>query len=306
MARLKLCIETREMSMERAVQLPEDIKNMLESVKSKLQEFLEIEYIRTGRIRELEKLWLALEFPEYIRYKDTEWTSHSVELTRYEDELIRFMSTYLRGIIPDEAILKSDLGYIIKFSTTSMRVRDIIYEALVEILSSDERIKNVLKKDVEEKLHLLSRESKELAVVLYLDGDIVRDGKLILCNTYLETIFMPTVRIVFRRKDLSEEKLRDAVSELVKYGLLAHASWKFMNMLFNMYVVPPFLQDLWREIPLKLDVTIPKFRAIELEQRKHVHELINKAQQLIREAKLEEAIQALDEVKKLIDKILLT
>ncbi len=292
--------------MSQQLQLPEDIKTTLDAIKEKLREFLNIEYVRTGRVKEIEKLWLALEFPEYIRYKDTEWTPHSVELTRYEDDLIRFMVTYLRGIIPDEAIIKSDLGHIIKFSTTSMRVRDLIYEALVELISSDEQIRKELQKEVEAKLSLLSRESKELAIVLYLDGDIVRDGKLVLCNTYLETIFMPTIRIIFRRKDISEEKLREAVNELVKYGLLAHASWKFMNMLFNMYIVPPFLQDLWRELPLKLDVTIPKFRAVELEQRKHIHSLIDKVDELIRESKIDEARKVLEELRRVIDKVLLT
>ncbi len=292
--------------MSQQLQLPEDIKTTLEAIKEKLREFLDIEYIRTGRIREIEKLWLALEFPEYIRYKDTEWTPHSVELTRYEDDLVRFMVTYLRGIVPDEAIIKSDLGHIVRFSTTSMRVKDLIYEALVEIIASDDRIKQELRRDVEAKLNLLSRESKELAVVLYLDGDLVRDGKLVLCNTYLETIFMPTIRIIFRRKDISEEKLRDAVNELVKYGLLAHASWKFMNMLFNMYIVPPFLQELWRELPLKLDIVIPKFRAVELEQRKHIHSLIDKVEALIRESKIDEARQTLEELRRVVDKVLLT
>ncbi len=287
-------------------QIPEDIKRMLDAVKSKLREFLEMEYIRTGRVRDIEKLWLALEFPEYIRYRDTEWNPHSVELTQYEDDIIRFMSTYLRGIIPEEAIVNADLAYVIKFSTTSMRVRDIIYQALVETIQELEEVKKILAEEVKNNLKLLDRESKELALVLYLDGDIVRDGRLILINTYLETVFMPTLRIIFRRRDISEEKLKEAVNELVKYGLIAHASWKMMNMIFNMYIVPPFLTDLWNQLPLHLDISIPKFRAVELEQRKHVHNILEELKKLIEENKRDEAVRKIDELKRTIDKILLT
>ncbi len=287
-------------------QIPEDIKRMLDSIKEKLRQFLDIEYIKTGRIRDIEKLWLALEFPEYIRYRDTEWNPHSMELTQYEDDIIRFMSTYLRGIIPEEAIVNADLGHVIKFSTTSMRVRDILYQALVETIQELEDVKRILSEDVKKNLKLLDRESKELAVALYLDGDIVRDGRLILVNTYLETVFMPTLRIIFRRKDLDEEKLKEAVNELVKYGLIAHASWKFMNMIFNMYIVPPFLTDLWNQLPLYLDVAIPKFRAIELEQRKHIQNILNELRKLIEENKREEALSRLDELRRIIDKVMLT
>ncbi|NPA70919.1 MAG: hypothetical protein GXO26_08925 [Crenarchaeota archaeon] len=275
-------------------------------MKSKLREFLEMEYVKTGRVREIEKLWLALEFPEYIRYRDTEWNPHSVELTQYEDDIIRFMSTYLRGIIPEEAIINADLAYIIKFSTTSMRVRDILYQALVETIQELEEVKKVLAEEVKKNLKLLDRESKELALALYLDGDIVRDGRLILINTYLETVFMPTVRIIFRRRDINEEKLKEAVNELVKYGLIAHASWKMMNMIFNMYIVPPFLTDLWNQLPLHLDISIPKFRAVELEQRKHVHNILEELKRLIEEGKKEDAVRKIDELKRVIDKILLT
>ncbi len=286
-------------------QIPEDVKKMLDVVKDKLREFLDIEYLKTGRVREIEKLWLALEFPEYIRYRDTEWNPHSVELTRYEDDIVRFMTTYLRGVIPDEAIYTSDLAYIIKFSSTSLRVKDIIYQAMVEILQTLEEIKKIYVEDVKKNLKFLSRESKELALTLYLDGDIVRDGKLILINTYLETVFMPTIKIIFRRKDIDETKLKDAVSELVKYGFIAHASWKYMNMLFNMYVIPPFLTDLWKELPLHLDIAIPKFRAVEIEQRKIINELIENIDRLIREGKSDEALSRLSELKSVIDRVLL-
>ncbi|NPA99922.1 MAG: hypothetical protein GXO10_00950 [Crenarchaeota archaeon] len=293
-------------NMAVSYQIPEDIKRVLDSVKNKLREFLEMEYIRTGRIREIEKLWLALEFPEYIRYRDTEWNPHSMELTQYEDDIIRFMSTHLRGIVPDEAIENADLGYIMRFSTTSMRVRDIIYQALVEIIQELEDVKKILAEDVKRNLNLLDRESKELALALYLDGDIVRDGRLILINTYLETVFMPTIRIIFRRKDINEEKLKEAVNELVKYGLIAHASWKMMNMIFNMYIVPPFLTDLWSQLPLHLDISIPKFRAIELEQRKHINNIVEELRRLIEEGRREEALSKIDELKRTLDKILLT
>ncbi len=286
-------------------QIPEDVKKVLDSVKERLREFLDIEYVRTGRVKEIEKLWLALEFPEYIRYRDTEWNPHSVELTRYEDDIIRFMTTYLKGIIPDEAIYMSDLAYVVKFSTTSLRVKDIIYQALIEILQSDESIKKVYIEEIKSNIKFLNRESKELAMTLYLDGDIVRDGKLILINTYLETIFMPTLRIIFRRRDIDETKLRDAVSELVKYGLLAHASWKAMNMLFNMYIIPPFISDLWKELPLYLDIAIPKFRAIELEQRRIINELIESIARSIKDNKIDDAIQKLEELRKTIDRVLL-
>ncbi|NPA23044.1 MAG: hypothetical protein GXO23_01920 [Crenarchaeota archaeon] len=287
-------------------QIPEDIKRMLDAIKARLREFLEMEYVRTGRVREIEKLWLALEFPEYIRYRDTEWNPHSMELTQYEDDIIRFMSTHLRGIIPEEAIANADLAYIIKFSTTSMRIRDILYQALVETIQELEEVKRVLMEEVKSNLKLLDRESKELALALYLDGDIVRDGRLILVNTYLETVFMPTLRIIFRRRDLNEEKLKEAVTELIKYGLLAHASWKFMNMIFNMYIVPPFLTDLWSQLPLHIDIAIPKFRAIEIEQRKHLQSLLEELKRLIDENKREDALKKINELRQLIDKILLT
>jgi len=286
--------------------MPEDIRKTVDQIKERLKVYLQEEFISKGRTREIEKLWLALEFPEYIRYKNVEWNVHSVELTHYEDYIINFMVKHLKDILPEEAIIKADLGYVMKFSTTSLRVRDLIYEALVEILAEDQKLKEELGSETRQNLKLLSRESKELALVLYLDGDIVQDGKLILCNTYLETIFMPTIRIIFRKKDITEEKLRDAVSELVKYGLIAHASWRFMNMLFNMYVVPPFLQDLWRELPMHIDVMIPKLRAVELEERKLIHETIDTIGRLIDEGKLQEAKSKLEELKRMVDKALLT
>ncbi len=286
--------------------VPEDVHIVLTEIKTRLREFLDEKFLSRGKLRDLEKLWLALEFPEYIRYKDTEWNVHSVELTKYEDYLVEFMSSKLRGIIPDEAILKSDLGYIIKFRTISLRVRDLLYEALVEILAESENIKQELSRDVIDNLKLLSRESKELALVMYLDGDIVSEGKLILFNTFAETIYLPAMRIIFRRRDLGEDKLKEAVTELVKYGLIAHASYKYANMLINMYIMPPFLQDLWRNLPMHLDIAIPKFRAVELDYRARIHAEIDHISKLIDQGQLEEAKKKLHELKNLVDKALLT
>jgi len=288
------------------VQIPEDIRRTLDEIKTRLREFIDEKFVSKGRLRELEKLWLALEFPEYIRYRDTEWNVHSVELTKYEDYLIEFITTKLRGVVPDEAIIKADLGYIMKFSTTSLRVRDLLYEALVEILSESENIKQELSREILDNVKLLSRESKELALIMYLDGDIVNEGKLILFNTFIETIYLPTIRIIFRRRDMSEDRLREAVTELVKYGLIAHASYKYANMLINMYIVPPFLQDVWRNLPLYLDIAIPKFRAVELDYRSRIHEEIDNIAKMIDQGQLEEAKKKLRELKSLVDKALLT
>ncbi len=285
--------------------IPEDVQRTLTEVKTRLREFLDERFLSRGRLKDVEKLWLALEFPEYIRYKDTEWNVHSVELTRYEDYLIEFMSSKLRGIIPDEAILRSDLGYIIRFRTISLRVRDLLYEALVEILAESENVKQELSRDVVDSLKLLSRESKELALIMYLDGDIVSEGKLILFNTFAETIYLPAMKIIFRRRDLSEDKLKEAVSELVKYGLIAHAAYKYANMLINMYIVPPFLQDIWRKLPVHLDIAIPKFRTVELDYRTRIHTEIDHISKLIEQGQLEEAKKKLHELKNLVDKALL-
>ena len=278
-----------------------------------MNDFLYREFISKGNLKDLERLWLTLEFPEYCRYKEIEWYGYSVELTYLEEIWIQFMKNYMKDIVPEECILKSDLGCIIRFQTITMRVRDLIYQAYLEWLYENESMWRDFVNEILNKLGMISREAKQLALVMYLDGDIVKDGKLILFNTFLETIYMPTIKILFR-KEVNEERLKEAVTELIKTGLIAHCSWRFHGMLCNEYVIPPFIHSIWRELPKHLDIVIPKVKHVELELRKHIHDKINSIMTKVKQflLRLPEGVNIInefekdfEELKKLIDKLII-
>ncbi|GEM_PF-3933319 len=275
------------------------LEEFIKNISLRVEKYLEKECLSREDYSKLEKLWLCLEFPEQCFYKDIEWYGYSYELGVYEGFWIHFIINELRDILPEECILRPSLACELSIDGAQLRVRDILYEALVEFFHRRRDVCEKMSKDFLNILDKLSKEAKQIILTLYLDGDIVKNGKLVLCNTTLESIFMPTIRILFR-SNVDEKILGNAVKELISSGLLAHCAWRSGVVKFYEYIIPPYLRHYWSEIPKYIDIVIPKVRHIDLSLR---NEIIREIQNL--ERQLDEVKKRLEDIKKLIDKALL-
>ncbi len=289
--------------------LPSDVDEFLSKLKPKLRDYVEKNVIEKGLISKIPLLWLSLAFTEYCRYRDVEWFGHSLSFHEHE----RFWVDFVTDVLTKDLLPPSyNLGSIVKFSAMSLRVKDLLYQAFTEYLAENAEKLSVFAEETLKMLPTLSTEAMMLAYVMYLDGEIVRSGRIILCNTTLGSMYLPTIRILFRRDDVTESKLAQATTELVRVGLISHCAWTRLNLVFHEYTIPPFVYVLWTDIPRYIDIPVPRSGPLEMELRRLMIGEISELERLVDELCCDERIKRvadsmrsrLRSLKRLVDRLI--